>query len=135
MSVPETPYTRKEMYLDAIARGDSSGIPERPYTREEMYLDAIAKSGGGGGGGGVGALYVSESQDTLSMTWQQIYDAAIDDDMLVILRTFKEEYGEWYIKYLTNISADEEYNEYIVMFGGTQYSTQSPSGYPEKGSS
>lgn len=56
MSVPESPYTRKEMYLDAIARGDSSGIPERPYTREEMYLDAIAKNGGGGGGGGSSSL-------------------------------------------------------------------------------
>ena len=50
--IPERPYTRKEMYLDAIARGDSSGIPERPYTREEMYLDEIARNGGGGGGGG-----------------------------------------------------------------------------------
>lgn len=52
--IPDRPYTRKEKYLDAIATGDSSGIPETPYTREEMYLDAIAKNGGGGGGGGGG---------------------------------------------------------------------------------
>lgn len=52
MSIPDTPYTRKEAYLNAITTGDSSGIPETPYTREEMYLDAIAKGGGGGGGGG-----------------------------------------------------------------------------------
>lgn len=65
MSVPETPYTRKEMYLDAIARGDSSGIPERPYTREEKYLDAIAKSGGGGGGGDFDAIvHYSQSYDS-----------------------------------------------------------------------
>ena len=57
--IPEGPYTRKEMYLDAIARGDSSGIPERPYTREEMYLDAIAKNGGGGGGGSVSPKQVN----------------------------------------------------------------------------
>lgn len=49
--IPETPYTRKEKYLDAIAKGDASGIPDTPYTREEMYLDAIAQGGGGGGGG------------------------------------------------------------------------------------
>ena len=50
MPIPDTPYTRKEAYLNAAATGDSSGIPETPYTREEMYLDAIAKGGGGGGG-------------------------------------------------------------------------------------
>ena len=49
--IPDVPYTRKEQYLNAIAKGDSSGIPDTPYTREEMYLDAIAKNGGGGGGG------------------------------------------------------------------------------------
>ena len=48
MPIPDTPYTRKEAYLNAIATGDSGGIPETPYTREEMYLDAIAKGGGGG---------------------------------------------------------------------------------------
>ena len=42
MSTPETPYTRGEMYLSAIADGDSSGIPDRPYTRKEQYLDTIA---------------------------------------------------------------------------------------------
>lgn len=52
MPIPETPYTREEAYLNAIATGDSSGIPETPYTREEMYLDYIARNGGGGGGGG-----------------------------------------------------------------------------------
>lgn len=54
MPIPETPYTRKEAYLNAIATGDSSGIPETPYTREKMYLDYIARNGGGGGGGGGG---------------------------------------------------------------------------------
>lgn len=56
MPIPDTPYTRKESYLNAIATGDSGGIPETPYTREEMYLDAIAKGGGGGGGGGSSTL-------------------------------------------------------------------------------
>lgn len=51
MPIPETPYTREEAYLNAIATGDSGSIPETPYTREEMYLDYIARNGGGGGGG------------------------------------------------------------------------------------
>lgn len=53
MPIPDTPYTRKEAYLNAAATGDTSGIPETPYTREEMYLDAIARGGGGGGGSGL----------------------------------------------------------------------------------
>lgn len=51
MSYPETPLTRQEMYLDAIARGETDGIPAVPNTRLEMYLDYIARNGGGGGGG------------------------------------------------------------------------------------
>ena len=49
MPIPDTPYTRKEAYLNAIATGDSGGIPETPYTREEMYLWYIADTGGVGG--------------------------------------------------------------------------------------
>ena len=56
MPIPETPYTREEAYLNAIATGDSGGIPETPYTREEMYLDYIARNGSGGGGGGSSTL-------------------------------------------------------------------------------
>lgn len=63
MPIPETPYTRKEAYLNAIATGDSGGIPETPYTREEMYLDAIARGGGGGGGGGGGSSTLSGLTD------------------------------------------------------------------------
>lgn len=40
--IPSLPVTRKEVYLDAIATGDASGIPSYPVTREERYLDAIA---------------------------------------------------------------------------------------------
>lgn len=54
MPIPDNPQTRQEMYLNAMATGDSSGIPESPQTREEMYLDAIVKNGSGGSGGGSG---------------------------------------------------------------------------------
>lgn len=54
--IPAVPYTRKEQYLNAIATGDTDNLPETPYTREEMYLDAIARNGGGGGGGGGGLI-------------------------------------------------------------------------------
>ena len=36
MSLPDSPNTRREMYLNAIATG--SGVPDEPYTREEMYV-------------------------------------------------------------------------------------------------
>lgn len=48
-NIPETPLTRKEQYLAAIAGADSK-IPEKPLTREERYLAYIAENGGGGGG-------------------------------------------------------------------------------------
>lgn len=64
MPIPDNPQTRQEMYLNAMATGDSSGIPESPQTREEMYLDAIVKNGsGGGGGGGGGPLLVHFTYD------------------------------------------------------------------------
>lgn len=76
MSTSDAPITRKEMYLNAIATGDASGIPETPYTREEMYLDAIAKGGGGGGGSADAALVVVATVEgttsTLNKTWQEI---------------------------------------------------------------
>ncbi len=46
-----TPITREEQYLNAIAKGDTSGLPAAPLTRTEQYLDYIAQNGGGGGGG------------------------------------------------------------------------------------
>lgn len=44
------PITREEKYL-AKAAGQSVEVPE-PITRKEMFLDAVAKSGGGSSGGG-----------------------------------------------------------------------------------
>ena len=43
-----TPLTRDEQYLYAIAKGDTSGIPSAPLTRTDQYLDYIAQNGGGG---------------------------------------------------------------------------------------
>ena len=73
MAIPNAPVTRGEVYLDAIATGDASGLPAYPVTREEQYLDAIAKNGGGGSGGGV--LLVHDVDGTLDKTWQEIVDA------------------------------------------------------------
>lgn len=49
MSLP-SPTDRREIYLNAIATGETSDLPT-PSTREEVYLDYIAKNGSGGGGG------------------------------------------------------------------------------------
>lgn len=48
------PITREEKYL-AKAAGRSVEVPE-PITRKEMFLDAVAKRGGGSGGGGADLL-------------------------------------------------------------------------------
>lgn len=50
MSLPDAPQTRGEVYLNAIATGDTSGLPDAPQCRMEQYLDVIANNGGGGSG-------------------------------------------------------------------------------------
>ena len=52
MANTPVPVTREEQYLSAIANGHGQ-VPETPFTRVEMYLDAILKNGGGGGSSGV----------------------------------------------------------------------------------
>lgn len=69
MALPETPQTREEAYLNAVATGDTSGLPSAPQTREEQYLDYIAKNGGGGsGGGGVLVVTVTDQEVTVAGT-------------------------------------------------------------------
>lgn len=76
MPIPDTPQTREEMYLNAAATGNTSGIPAQPYTRKEMYLDAIARNGGGGGsGGGVLVCSMDFTTGALDHTLQEILDA------------------------------------------------------------
>lgn len=45
MALPETPLTRSEQYLNAIATGGGT-IPEIPLTRAEQYLNKIATGSG-----------------------------------------------------------------------------------------
>ena len=77
MPIPDTPQTRQEQYLNAIATGDASGIPDTPQCRQEQYLDAIAKNGGGGGsGGGVLVVNLTLDDDTgavvFDKTWSEV---------------------------------------------------------------
>lgn len=87
MPIPDQPYTRDEMYLNAIATGDSSGVPATPYTRKEMYLEAIAKGGGGSSGGGVLVVNIDEEYSALDKTWQEIHDAIAQGTPCVTLYT------------------------------------------------
>ena len=50
MSNLPDPITRREIYYNAIANGETD-VPD-PIMREEIYLKAIAENGGGGGGTG-----------------------------------------------------------------------------------
>ena len=63
-----TPLTREETYLAAIATGDASGIPSAPLTRTEQYLDYIAKNGGGGGGPAYGLASVEITPEIVTVT-------------------------------------------------------------------
>lgn len=69
--LPNTPETRREQFLNAIATGDTSGLPE-PVTREEVYLDYIAENGGGGSEGvtpeQVRNIIAEQTDDALSNT-------------------------------------------------------------------
>lgn len=50
-ALPNVPLTRIEQYLAKIA-GQDVAVPNVPLTRIEQYLDYIAENGGGSGGGG-----------------------------------------------------------------------------------
>lgn len=129
MPIPDTPQTRQEQYLNAIATGDASGIPDTPQCRQEQYLDAIARNGGGGGGaGGGGVLVVHDVEGTLDKTWQEIHDA----DFAVIY--FSPATGFTAMVIIGGI-AESGYSIYGVAYNGTTpverlYSASSASGYP-----
>ena len=56
------PVNRKEMFLDAMAKGDFSGI--EPVSREEMFMWKIGQNGGGNSGGaGVPKLFLTWNED------------------------------------------------------------------------
>jgi hypothetical protein len=67
MPIPDEPITRREMFYDAIAGGET--IPPDPISREEMYLWEIAQNGGDGGGGGVTSF-----NGRNGIVWPQIGD-------------------------------------------------------------
>lgn len=76
------PITREETYL-AAAAGQSVETPE-PITRKEMFLDAIAKSGGGGGGAFVVNFFAQDMQTcTADKTLDEVCEA-VKNDMVVI---------------------------------------------------
>ena len=80
MPIPDTPQTRQEQYLNAIATGDASGIPDTPQCRQEQYLDAIARNGGGGGGGSGGGVLIidyDEGASAYNKTFREVETAFI----------------------------------------------------------
>jgi len=95
MALPDTPQTREEAYLNAVATGSTSGLPSAPQTREEQYLDYIAKNGGGGSGGGgvlvVTATLTDQTHGTCDKTMGEIWTAA--QTMPVVLVQVGEGYG------------------------------------------
>lgn len=159
MSLPD-PKTRREVYLNSIANGESVDLT--PHTREEVYLDAIANNGGGSGGGttvvanpelagteadltglqvgetkykvggGGGVLIVGIDLPTMALdkTWQEIVDAGF----AVIAMTAS---GTTNYAYLisTQHQSDFSYevNAFLIQNGAispTKFVATSADGYP-----
>ena len=141
MPIPDTPYTRKEAYLNAVATGDSSGIPETPYTREEMYLDYIARNGGGGGGGSSGILVVHVVEITgtenfrLDKTWQEIWDAQTSGVIVAISNGYVQgNTAEWSCAPILMINCNTDYGLWSVYeLGGVSWNCLGATDYPQTG--
>lgn len=133
MPIPDNPQTRQEMYLNAMATGDSSGIPESPQTREEMYLDAIVKNGSGGGGGGGGSssvLVVNDVDGTLDKTWQEIHDAdiailKIDDQIGYLYHIYSDPARTYYEVGFFTVARGTSFDDPLL------YRSSTANGYPQ----
>ena len=70
MALPESPRSRTEIYLSAIA-GQGTELPEEPKTRMERYLAYIAQYGGVGGdtGEGNGATFIPAVSAAGVISW------------------------------------------------------------------
>lgn len=135
MPIPEKPFTRKEMYLNAAA-GGSGSIPATPFTREEMYLDAIAKGGGGGSGGGVLVLHMDSDTGALDKTWQEIYDGLLDGIVFVFpfnAGSEEEPASELYIVTTAYLSGDYKV-EVVAGMNRLDFFASTANDYPVAGS-
>lgn len=101
MSYPETPMTRQEMYLDAIARGETDGLPAVPNTRQEMYLDAIARNGGGAGSKIVAENYIETKPYAVG-------EHAVNGGKLYVKTSGAEVAEVWTPAHWTEITVGEE---------------------------
>lgn len=125
MAKPDTPYTRREMYLDSIAGGNAS-IPDHPHTREEMYLDAIAKNGGGGGSGDSDLSVIidaTNSSVTMSQTYATIRAALESGDKIVGGKILMDDDGNYAVQ-ISRWSLDTDsitaYGEPSYYFGASE---------------
>lgn len=117
----DTPETRLERFLAAAAGVEGITLDE-PETRIERYLYKIAQSGGGSGGG---VLVVTDTDDALDKTWQEIHDAF----PLVYLST---DITKLQITGIAQPAIESDPYIVVVWDGETEtlYSTASASGYP-----
>ncbi len=122
-------------------------IPDTPYTRTEMYLDAIARGSGGGGSSGGGVLVCSMDMQTFALdkTWQEIHDAplaVLKMDMLEsdgMARTFAAVIERYKTDASGNLiycvlfavpNLDESGDTILIHYEGLELFAASPDGYP-----
>lgn len=96
-----------------------------------MFLDAIAKGGSGGGSSGSGVLVVHYQNGALDKTWQEIHDAVVAGQFIVIQN--ENEDGIFW-NYISSVESDSNYYAVMVLWSGTgntsELGTDSPTGYP-----
>lgn len=111
------PITREEKYL-AKAAGQSVEVPE-PITRKEMFLDAVAKRGGGSSGGGAQPDWNAndgEPGHVLNRTHyaEKVVSTFVDET----LRVLDEDTGAFHYTKPFSVYAGEEYT---VSWDGIEY--------------
>lgn len=92
---------------------------------------ALHKALGGGGSSGGGMLVVHDARGTLDKTWQEIHDAVVAGQFIVI--QFENDDGIFW-SYISSVESDSSYYRVNVFNPGpmatSEFGTDSPTGYP-----
>ena len=128
--MPLTPNNREEYWLQGMVDGETTLTPNK---RKEFWykeiVDAIG-SGGGGGGGGGGVLALTEADNTLSETWQTIYDAAAAGHPVFLFTTSGGTISQTAMTAVAHDVIPMIGDVYTVSFGDDGYNAETADDYP-----
>lgn len=97
----------------------------KPTKKQHLVNKNYADKNGGSGGGGTEPLIVNDNNGTLDKTWQEIHDAFVSGQIVLIL------HGEDNVESVSDVSANELPPESgTIVYGVNAYTTDSANGYP-----